>query len=82
MVSLHATSGSDGFPAIEDVLENGYMHRDVSEGNVVLFRPDVGCDRRGYLVDWEYASKVCEDDPREASDSCSTVRFELNHKSQ
>ena len=82
MVSLHATSGSDGVPAIEDVLGNGYMHRDVSEGNVVLSRPDVGCDRRGYLVDWEYASKVCEDDPREAIDCCSTVGSGLNHESQ
>ena len=59
--------------ALESAYANGYVHWDVSEPNVVLFRRSVGDIRRGYLIDWELASEVCEGQPREARDCCRAV---------
>ena len=51
----------------------GYVHRDVSEPNIILFRQSVGDIRRGYLIDWEFAIKVSEAQLREARDYRRTV---------
>ena len=59
--------------AIKSAHANGYVHRDVSEPNIVLFRHSVGDVRRGYLIDWELAIKVSEGQPREARDYRRTV---------
>ena len=66
---------ADRILAIKSAHANGYVHRDVSEPNIVLFRHSVGDVRRGYLIDWELASEVCEGHPMEARDYCRTVSF-------
>ena len=53
----------------------GYVHRDVSEPNIILFRRSVDGARHGDLIDWKLASEVCEGQPREARDYCRMVSF-------
>ena len=46
-------------PALDQAYEQRTLHRDVSIGNIVLYRCRTGERRKGLLIDWEYA---CEAD--------------------
>ena len=70
---MKATSGSDRIAALEDVFRNGYMHRDVSETNIVILRPELGGDCIGLVIDWEYACKVDRKEAEEAREYLRTV---------
>ena len=72
---------------MEALLQAGYVHRDVSEPNIVLVRRSVGDVRHGYLIDWKLASEIREGQPMEAREHCETVGFGhdlltqyINHK--
>ena len=49
------------------------MHRDVSETNIVILRPEVGGDCIGLVIDWEYACKVDRKDAEGAREYLRTV---------
>jgi len=36
------------------------LHRDISLGNIILYRPRKEVERLGYLVDWELTCKLSE----------------------
>lgn len=48
----------------------GYLHRDISEGNILLYRRKLvdesedpsGVQWGGLLIDWEYARKFSQED--------------------
>ena len=73
---------ADRVTALRVAYANGYVHRDVSEPNIVLFRPSAGDIRHGYLIDWEFAIKISKGQLREARDHRRTVslsRFSRRH---
>ncbi|KAL6306463.1 hypothetical protein BKA93DRAFT_717815, partial [Sparassis latifolia] len=53
------------------------IHRDISAGNIMLYRKPYQDHRTGYLIDWELSSKVQEDG--QATDKsivvCSALHF-------
>ncbi|KAJ8469791.1 hypothetical protein ONZ51_g8762 [Trametes cubensis] len=52
----------DAFLAMRDALaKDARIHRDISDGNIILVREEEGAARKGYLVDWEASSRVDED---------------------
>ncbi|KAH9928049.1 hypothetical protein B0H21DRAFT_762822 [Amylocystis lapponica] len=53
---LHATF--DAFEAMVGAHEAGWLHRDISAGNILLVREGSTGVRRGYLIDWEMARGV------------------------
>ncbi|KAI0350366.1 hypothetical protein OH77DRAFT_1431105 [Trametes cingulata] len=56
---LHATY--DAFQAMRDALaKDSRIHRDISAGNIILYKEPGSDIRRGYLVDWE-ASDLIDD---------------------
>ena len=65
--------GSDGVAAMEDVYKNGYLHRDFSDTSIILFRFEVGGDRRGFVIDWNNASKIGQNDEEEVRNHRRTV---------
>ncbi|KAH9849496.1 hypothetical protein C2E23DRAFT_888207 [Lenzites betulinus] len=57
---LHATY--DVFTAMRDALAKAaYIHRDLSIGNIVLFKEPDRDIRRGYLIDWESSDQIDSD---------------------
>ena len=58
---------------MEGAHENGHVHRDISDGNIILVREEKGGRRYGYLVDWEYGSRICAVCLRMARDYLKTV---------
>ena len=64
---------ADRVTALRVAYAIGYVHRDVSEPNIILCRHSVGDIRRGYFIDWEFAINVSEGQPREARDYRRTV---------
>ena len=69
---------SDGVAAMEDVYKNGYLHRDFSDTSIILFRFEVGGDRRGFVIDWSIASKIGQNDEEEARNYRETVSTRSN----
>ena len=59
-------------PVIIAVFAKGFLHRDISVANIILFRRKVGEQRDGVLIDWEFACDILQD--LLASECSMTVR--------
>ena len=54
----HECLFSEGFVAAETMHSLGYVHRDISTGNVLLVESPPAATKRGILTDFEYAIKL------------------------
>ena len=66
---------NDNAKALLYLHENGWVHRDISVGNLYLYTDPVSEEKRGLIGDFEYAKRVGEGGKPDVRTVCNQIFF-------